>query len=94
MAIYVSFHPKGLTKAKYDEAVRRLVDAGAWLAPGHISHACFGEDGDLRIADVYESYELFEAFGETLMPILADIGIDQADPEISEVHNSRSVEQQ
>ena len=94
MAIYVSFHPIGLTKAKYDEAVQRLVDAGAWLAPGHLSHTCFGEDGDLRIAEVWESQERLEAFGETLMPILADVGIDPSEPEISEVHNSRSVGQQ
>ena len=92
MAIMVSFHPVGLTNAKYDESVRRLVDAGAWLSPGHMSHTCFGEDGDLRIVEVFESQEHFDAFGKTLMPILDAIGIDAGQPEISQVHNCRSVE--
>ena len=32
----------------------------------------------------------FEAFGQRLMPILAEVGIDPGTPEIFEVHNTIS----
>lgn len=37
--------------------------------------------------DVWDSQETFDAFGETLMPILAATGIDAGEPMISAVHN-------
>jgi hypothetical protein len=51
-------------------------------------HVCFGTDGDLRVSEIWDSREQFEAFGERLMPLLADAGIEfSAEPEIFEVHN-------
>jgi hypothetical protein len=42
----------------------------------------------LRVSEIWDSREQLEAFGEQLMPILADIGIEfSGDPEIFEVHN-------
>ena len=43
----------------------------------------------MRVSEIWDSREQFEAFGERLMPILADVGIEFSDPpEIFEVHNS------
>jgi hypothetical protein len=39
------------------------------------------------VFDVWESEESFDAFGQTLMPILAELGIDPGQPQVSEVHN-------
>ena len=36
---------------------------------------------------MWSSLEEFEAFGEILMPILDEIGIEPAEPHISETHN-------
>jgi hypothetical protein len=36
---------------------------------------------------VWESKETFEAFGATLLPILAAAGVDPGEPMISEAHN-------
>jgi hypothetical protein len=36
---------------------------------------------------VWDSQEAFDAFGETLMPILGAAGIDPGAPMISPVHN-------
>ena len=48
----------------------------------------FGSEGNLRVSEVWDSREQLEAFGERLMPILAEIGIEFAgDPEIFQVHN-------
>jgi hypothetical protein len=38
-----------------------------------------GENG-LQVFDVRDSQETFDAFGATLMPILADAGIDPGEP--------------
>ena len=72
MAIAVYFHPKGMTLEDFEETHRRLDDVGAGSPPGRIHHSCFGEDGELMVYDVWESPEQFEAFGEILMPILAE----------------------
>ena len=51
-------------------------------------HVCFGSDGDLRVSEIWDSKEQFEAFGERLMPVLAEVGIEfSGAPEVFEVHN-------
>ena len=51
-------------------------------------HVCFGADGNLKVSEIWNSREQFEAFGKRLMPILAGAGIQFANPpDIFEVHN-------
>ena len=84
--IAVYFHPKGMTLEQFAETHRRLDTAGAARPKGRIHHSCFGEDGDLMVYDVWDSTATFEAFGQTLMPILAEIGIDPGDPAVMPIH--------
>ena len=89
MSIVVRFSPKSLTIEKHDEVTRRLEEAGAWPPDGLDYHVVFGSDGNLQVGEVWDSPERFHAFGETLMPILADVGIEfSSDPEIFEIHQS------
>jgi len=77
-----------VTKQKYDETIRRLKSEGLLPADGLDYHVAFGSDGDFRVSEIWDSREKFEAFGQRLMPILADTGIELAgEPEIIEVHN-------
>ena len=89
MSIVVRFHPTNATKEKYDESMRRMEAAGIWPnPPGLEVHVAFGPDDDLRVSEIWSSREEFEAYGEKLMPILSDIGIEfSAEPEIFEVQN-------
>jgi hypothetical protein len=88
MSIVVRFNPTNLTTEKYDESIRRLKEAGTWPPGGLEFHVFFGSEGNLRVSEIWDSREQLEAFGERLMPILADIGIEfSGDPEIFEVHN-------
>jgi hypothetical protein len=88
MSIVVRFSPTNLTTENYDESVRRLEEAGAWPPDGLEYHVFFGSQGNLRVSEIWDSREQLEAFGERLMPILADVGIEFAGaPEIFEVHN-------
>jgi len=86
VAIAVYFHPKGMTLDQFNETHRRLADAGAAEPEGRIHHSCFGDDGELMVYDIWESPETFQAFGQTMMPILAEVGVDAGEPSIMAVH--------
>lgn len=87
MAIAVYFHPASMSAKQYDEAIKRLEAAGAGTPTGRTHHSCFGSDGSLMVYDVWDSQESFDAFGQTLMPILQDIGLDPGSPDIMPIHN-------
>jgi hypothetical protein len=40
------------------------------------------------MSDIWDTKENFERFGQTLMPILQDVGIDVGTPEFIETHNT------
>jgi hypothetical protein len=92
MSIAVLFAPKSMSARQYDEVLRRLDAAGALPAPGGVAHTCYGSGDQLRVFDVWESRAAFEQFGKTLLPILAQVGIEIGPPEIIEIHNHFSVE--
>jgi hypothetical protein len=87
MSIVVRFSPTALTSEKYNESLRLLEAADAWPPDGLDYHVCFGSEGNLLVSEIWDSREQLDAFGERLMPILGDIGIEfDRDPEIFEVH--------
>lgn len=87
MAVVMRFTSDGMTTAKYDEVVKRLEQAGAGAPAGRLYHVCFGDKNNLRVSDIWESTEAFDRFGQTLRPILEEVGIDPGEPEIIEVYN-------
>jgi len=88
MSIVVRYAPASLTKAKYDEAIAAVnAELGEDPPDGSVLHVCFGAEGDLRVSEIWESREKWEAFGAKLMPILGRIGIDPGQPDVYEVHN-------
>jgi Antibiotic biosynthesis monooxygenase len=91
MAIAVYFHPKSMSLSEFEEAHKRLVEAGADAPEGRIHHSCFGEDENLMVYDIWESPEAFDAFGQTLMPILAEIDVDPGEPSIMELHRLEQI---
>jgi hypothetical protein len=47
-----------------------------------------GTEGDLHVSEIWDSQEQLQAYGEVLMPILADAGLQfSGEPEVFEVHN-------
>ena len=87
MSVLIRFAPASLTAAQYDESIRRLNQAGDFPPDGLDYHICFGSEGSLRVSEVWDSREQLEAFGERLMPILAEVGIETGEPELIEVHS-------
>jgi hypothetical protein len=89
MSIVVRFHPASLTAEKYDASTSKLEEAGVDFPPEGLDyHVCFGSDGNLLVSEIWDSREQFEAFGERLMPVLSEAGIEfSAPPDVFEVHN-------
>ncbi len=60
---------------------RGLEAAGAGAPAGRTHHFAFdGGNGGLHVFDVWESREAFNRFGETLLPVLAEVGADPGQP--------------
>jgi hypothetical protein len=88
MSVLVRFAPASVTSTEqYDDTIRRLEGAGDFPPDGLEYHVCFLSDGNVRVSEIWDSLEQFQAFGERLMPILAEAGIDPGEPEMFEIHN-------
>jgi len=88
MSILVRFTPASSTTfAQYDETISRLEAEGNFPPDGLDAHFCFGSDGEVRVSEIWDSKEQWEAFGPRLMPILADVGIEPGTPDVIDVHN-------
>jgi hypothetical protein len=92
MAVVAVFQAPGLTRERYEESVRRLTDGKSrlespadWPVGGLLAHVAGEGANGFRVVDVWESEEAFARFGETLIPILEEIGVD-GQPEVYPVH--------
>jgi len=87
MALGMYFTPTSFTPGRYDDAISRLEAAGAGAPAGRLYHVALETDGQIQVFDVWDSQDSFQAFGATLVPILADLGVDPGEPQVSPVHN-------
>ena len=87
-SILARFTPtSNVTTEQYDETMRQLEKSGDWLPEGLEFHVAFKSDGKFVVSEIWDSREQFDAFGERLMPILKNAGIEPGKPEILEIHN-------
>jgi hypothetical protein len=87
MALGFYITAKGFTQERYDATTVQLEEAGAGAPDGRISHVALETDGEIQVFDVWESREAFEAFGVTLLPILAAAGVEMNEPMVARIHN-------
>jgi hypothetical protein len=89
MSILVRFiGAPSMTAEKYDEVLPRIEAAGEFPPDGLEYHVAFSSDDSFRVSEIWDSKEQFDAFGERLMPILTEGGVELAGPpEVVEVHN-------
>jgi len=79
---------KGFTTEKYDTTTVQLEEAGAGAPAGRISHVALESGGEIQVFDIWESQAAFDAFGETLIPILTAAGIELNEPMVAQIHNT------
>ncbi len=87
MSFVLRFTPTGFTAAKYEEVINKLNEAGAGAPKGRSYHVCFGDPDNLFVSDIWDNMEDFQAFGQTLVPIMNAIGVDPGQPVVIPVHN-------
>jgi hypothetical protein len=86
--ILARFTPtSNVTTEQYDDTIRRLEKVGDWPPAGLDYHVAFKSDGKFRVSEIWDSREQFEAFGQRLMPVLDEVGIEPGQPEMLEIHN-------
>ena len=88
MSVLIRFAPTSVvTTEQYDETIRRLQETGDFPPEGMEYHVCFLQDGNVRVSEIWDSREQLDAFGERLMPLLSEVGIDPGEPQRLEIHN-------
>lgn len=88
MALAFYFSPTTVMRAdQYDECIKQLKKAGAAHPRGRVYHVSFKSGDAINVFDVWTSQAAFDAFGQTLMPILQGMGLDPGQPRVMEVHN-------
>jgi hypothetical protein len=89
----VLFHQgQGLTRESYEEAVRRLTGGRSrlesrsdWPVAGVVVHIAGESPDGFRVVDVWESEEAARRFGEQLLPVLKEAGVE-AEPQMYPAH--------
>ena len=87
MALAFYFAPTAFSAQQYNECIARLKKAGAGHPPGRVYHAAFGTPDSVNVFDVWTSQAAFEKFGQTLMPIMQQLGVDPGAPQVMNIHN-------
>lgn len=92
MPVVAVFQAPSFTQDRYEESVRRLTGGKSrvespsdWPVDGLLAHIAGQGENGFRIVDVWESEGAFRRFGEALMPILQEIGVE-GQPEIYPTH--------
>ena len=80
------------TRERYEEVVRRLTGGKSrlespadWPVEGLLVHTAGQGESGFRVVDVWESEDAFRRFGESLIPLLQEVGVED-EPEIYPTH--------
>jgi len=90
--VLVQFSSPGMTAKQFDQVWDELRKAGQEHPVGLIHHVAGQQGNNWVVVDLWESEELFNKFGETLMPILNKVGVTAAPPVITPVYYELSGE--
>lgn len=74
MSILVRFNPSSLTAETYDAVSTNFEASPDWPPDGLDLHVCFQADDGLKVSEIWDSREQYEAFSERLLPVLARRG--------------------
>jgi hypothetical protein len=91
VAVVLVHQGSGLTREQYEETIRRLAgkekmeSPSDWPVEGLLVHVAGEGPNGFRVVDVWESEEACNRFGETLRPVLQEVGIT-AVPEMYPPH--------
>lgn len=89
MGTMVMVYAEGVTLEQYDQATKEIfgILQPKDLPDGLWSHAVVQAEKGIKIVDIWESKEKFEAFGAKLIPAMKHANIPKIQPKFYEVHN-------
>jgi len=88
MAVAVIMDFSGATLDQYDEVIEKMDLGGRVPENAHFHWVAPADDG-MRVVDVWETREAFDAFAqEKIGPLTAEAGISEPSMEFYEVHNT------
>ena len=95
MTVFVEMDFEGFTTDQYD-AVDEALDPRGNPPPGLIAHSARVDGDTLRVLDIWESPDAFQAFAEsrlaaTIAETLGDDAPAPPQPRFTELHNAYSV---
>ena len=91
MPIVAVFEGPGFTQQNYEESVRKLTgknkmtSPSEWPVEGLLVHVAGQGPKGFRVVDVWASEDAFRRFGEKLIPVLREVGIE-GQPEVYPSH--------
>src|SRR5256885_16851154 len=92
MPVVVVFQAPSLTQETYEQTTRRLTDGRGrmespadWPVEGLLAHVAGQGPNGFRVVDVWESEDAFRRFGEALIPVLQEAGVE-GEPEVYPAH--------
>jgi hypothetical protein len=89
--IVAVFEGPGFTQQNYEESVRKLTgknkmtSPSEWPVEGLLVHVAGQGPNGFRVVDVWTSEDAFRRFGEKLVPLLRELGIE-GQPETYPAH--------
>ncbi|MDT9696861.1 hypothetical protein [Streptomyces sp. P17] len=93
MSVVVVFELPGMTRAQYEQSAEKVAgrpggvtSPADWPVAGLISHTSAPTPEGWLVVDVWESEEAFRQFGETIVPILQELGVPDAKPKVYPTH--------
>src|SRR5690349_10559562 len=94
MSILMRYAPASVSREQYDKVNATLMEANPGGPPPALQlHVMFGEDGDLRVSEIWESEEAWQqAWDGGLKEALAGAGVELPEPEkfqVNEMWGSR-----
>jgi hypothetical protein len=90
MPVILVHQGPSVTRERYEETVRKITGGKSrmeslsdWPVEGLLVHTAGQSSSGFRVVDVWESEDAARRFGERLMPILKEVGIDD-EPDLYE----------
>ena len=84
--VVVMFEVPAMHAAQYDRIIEGLEAADQGEPDGRLFHVAAPQGDGWLVVDVWSSVEKFEQFGQTLMPIVQELGLTPQ-PQIYPAHN-------
>jgi quinol monooxygenase YgiN len=91
MTVAVHIIPEHMTKEDYERVIKELEKSGGADPDGRKFHAAYGEE-NVRMFEVWDSEEQFDAHRERLYEVIQGAGLDAGTVEVHPVHSSADLD--